>query len=36
MRLPISGFLHEVGIDARQIAGNVARELAPQPTAIAK
>jgi putative flavoprotein involved in K+ transport len=27
MRLPISGFLHEVGIDARQLAGNVAREL---------
>jgi putative flavoprotein involved in K+ transport len=27
MRLPISGFLHEVGSDARQIAKNVAREL---------
>ena len=27
MRLPISGFLHEVGMDARQLAGNVAREL---------
>jgi putative flavoprotein involved in K+ transport len=27
MRVPISGFLHEVGIDARQIAGEVAREL---------
>jgi putative flavoprotein involved in K+ transport len=34
MRLPISGFLHEVGIDARQIARNVARELGmrPQPS----
>jgi putative flavoprotein involved in K+ transport len=39
MRIPISGFLHEVGMDARQIAGNVARELGamrPHPTAIAK
>jgi putative flavoprotein involved in K+ transport len=27
MRIPISGFLHEVGQDARQIAKNVAREL---------
>jgi putative flavoprotein involved in K+ transport len=27
MRIPISGFLHEVGADARQIAKNVAREL---------
>jgi putative flavoprotein involved in K+ transport len=27
MRIPISGFLHEVGMDARQIAGKVAREL---------
>jgi putative flavoprotein involved in K+ transport len=27
MRIPVSGFLHEVGIDARQIAGKVAREL---------
>jgi putative flavoprotein involved in K+ transport len=27
MRLPISGFLHEVGSDARQIEKNVAREL---------
>jgi putative flavoprotein involved in K+ transport len=39
MRIAISGFLHEVGIDARQIARNVARELGPmrsQPTAIAK
>lgn len=32
MRIPISGFLHEVGADARQIADNVARELgAPKP-----
>ena len=39
MRIPISGFLHEVGMDARQIAGNVARELGamrPHPSAIAK
>jgi putative flavoprotein involved in K+ transport len=36
MRIPISGFLHEVGMDARQIAGNVARELgAPKPHRIA-
>ena len=27
MRIPISGFLHEVGMDARQIAADVAREL---------
>jgi putative flavoprotein involved in K+ transport len=27
MRIPVSGFLREVGIDARQIARNVAREL---------
>jgi putative flavoprotein involved in K+ transport len=27
MRIPISGFLHEVGMDAGQIAGKVAREL---------
>jgi putative flavoprotein involved in K+ transport len=27
MRIPISGFLHEVGMDARQTAANVAREL---------
>ncbi len=27
MRIPISGFLHEVGADARQMAANVAREL---------
>jgi putative flavoprotein involved in K+ transport len=39
MRIPISGFLHEVGMDARQVAGNVARELSamrPRPAAIAK
>ena len=39
MRIPISGFLHEVGMDARKLAGNVARELGamrPHPTAIAK
>jgi putative flavoprotein involved in K+ transport len=36
MRIPISGFLHEVGMDARQIAGDVARELgAPRPHRIA-
>jgi hypothetical protein len=27
MRIPISGFLHEVGGEAREIAKNVAREL---------
>jgi putative flavoprotein involved in K+ transport len=27
MRIPLSGFLHEVGMDARQTAANVAREL---------
>jgi putative flavoprotein involved in K+ transport len=27
MRIPISGLLHEVGVDARHIAGDVAREL---------
>jgi putative flavoprotein involved in K+ transport len=39
MRIPISGFLHEVGMDARQIARDVTRELAatkPHRTAIAK
>jgi NADPH-dependent 2,4-dienoyl-CoA reductase/sulfur reductase-like enzyme len=39
MRIPISGFLHEVGMDARQLAETVARELGamrPHPTAIAK
>jgi putative flavoprotein involved in K+ transport len=30
MRIPISGFLHEVGTDARHIAANVARELGNQ------
>jgi hypothetical protein len=37
MRIPLSGFLHEVGMDARQIAGKVARELGGRPprTAIA-
>ena len=32
MRMPISGFLHEVGADARHIAANVARELGNQPS----
>ena len=39
MRIPISGLLREVGLDARQIAGNVARELGdmrPHPTASPK
>jgi putative flavoprotein involved in K+ transport len=27
MRIPISGFLHEVGMDARRIARDVTREL---------
>jgi putative flavoprotein involved in K+ transport len=39
MRIPISGLLREVGLDARQIAGNVARELGavgPHPTTSAK
>jgi putative flavoprotein involved in K+ transport len=39
MRIPISGFLHEVGADARQMAGDVARELGtrrPHPTGITR
>jgi NADPH-dependent 2,4-dienoyl-CoA reductase/sulfur reductase-like enzyme len=32
MRIPISGFLHEVGMDGQQIAGNVARELGARGT----
>jgi putative flavoprotein involved in K+ transport len=39
MRIPISGFLHEVGTDARRVARDVARELGatkPYRTAIAK
>jgi putative flavoprotein involved in K+ transport len=39
MRIPISGFLHEVGTDARRVARDVARELGttkPHRTAIGK
>jgi putative flavoprotein involved in K+ transport len=39
MHIPISGFLHEVGTDARQIARDVARELEatkPHRTAVGK
>jgi putative flavoprotein involved in K+ transport len=39
MRIPISGFLHEVCLDARQIAKDVARELGarkPRRTALAR
>jgi putative flavoprotein involved in K+ transport len=39
MRIPLSGFLHEVGADARRVARDVARELGatkPHRTAIAK
>jgi putative flavoprotein involved in K+ transport len=39
MRIPLSGFLHEVGQDARRIAGTVARELSaskPDRNAIAR